>query len=71
MPSNETFSGVHGNGSNSGISEMLGDLKDKFVLNVLNLEGVKNLGEFSFELDIDDGSDDLLFFSQNGKGQNI
>ena len=40
LPSDESFSGVQGNGSDSLIPEMLGDFKDQSPVDSLDFEGV-------------------------------
>jgi hypothetical protein len=37
LASDETFSGVHGNGSDSGVSQMLGDFEHQSVFNAFDL----------------------------------
>jgi hypothetical protein len=38
---------------------VLGDLEDESVLDAFDFEGVEDGGDFSFELDVHDGADDL------------
>ena len=45
---------------------MLGDLEDETVLGTLNLQGIVNWREFSIELDVDDGTDDLGNLASSG-----
>jgi hypothetical protein len=42
---------------------VLGDLKYESVVGSLNLERVENRRKFTFELHVDDGSDDLGDFT--------
>jgi len=42
---------------------MLGDFKDESVLGILNFESVENWWEFTSELDIDNGTNNLRDFS--------
>ena len=59
LSSDKTFSGVHGDGSDPGVTKMLGNFQDQSVLDALNFERVENWRDFAFELNIDDGADDL------------
>ena len=43
---------------------MLGDLKDETVLSSINLKSIQNGGKLAFELDIDDGTNDLGNFAR-------
>lgn len=59
LPTDETFSRIHGDGAHSGVSEMLCDFEDESVLDSFHFECVEDGRDFSFELDVDDGSDHL------------
>lgn len=59
LSTDEAFSGVHGDGAHSGVSEMLGDFQDESVLDSFHFQGVEDGRDFSFELHVNDGSDDL------------
>lgn len=59
LSSNQTISSVHGNGSDSGISQVMGDLQDQSSIDSFNFEGVQDGWQGSGELDVDDGTDDL------------
>lgn len=59
LSSDETFSTVHGNSSDSGVSQVLSNLKDESVRSTLDFKCVQNLREFTFELNINDGTDNL------------
>ena len=59
LSSNKTIGGVQGDSSDSGISQMLGNFKNKSVLSSFDFKGVENGRKVIFELDIDDGTDDL------------
>ena len=59
LTSDETISTVQGNGSNSGVTQMLSDFEDESVLGASDFKGIKNGRKFTFELDIDDGTNDL------------
>lgn len=63
LSSDETVSGVQGNSSDSGITEMLSNFEDESVLGSLDFKGIKNRRKAVFELDIDDGTDDLGDFA--------
>lgn len=65
LSSDETIGTVHGNGSDSVLSEMLSDLKNKSsssgIIGELDLEGVQDGGEVvRVKVDIDDGTNDRL-----------
>ena len=59
LATDETFSGVESDGSDVVTAEMLSDLEDESVLDTLNFKGVKNWGKLTFELHVDDGTNDL------------
>jgi len=59
LASDETFSGVEGDSSDVVATEMLGNLEDESVVDTLDLQGVKNRGEVSLELDVYDCANDL------------
>lgn len=59
LSADESFGGVHGDGADSGVSEMLGDLEDESVLDALYFEGVEDGWDLTLELHVDDGTDDL------------
>lgn len=59
LSSDETIGSVHGNGSDSGVSQVVGDFQDQLSINSFNFEGVQDSWQGSIELDIDDGTDDL------------
>jgi hypothetical protein len=66
LSSDKTIGTVHGNGSDSVLSEMLSDLEHKSSLSIglageLDLESVQDRGEVvRVEVDIDDGTNDRL-----------
>jgi hypothetical protein len=67
LSSDKTFGGVHGNGSDSGVTKMLSNFQNQSVLDTINFEGVENGRDFTFELNIDDGTDylrDLSLFER-------
>ena len=59
LSSDETFGGIKGNSTHIVSSKMLSNLKDKSVLGSLDFESVENWWEFSSELHIDDGTNNL------------
>jgi hypothetical protein len=59
LSTDETFSGVEGDGSDVVTTEMLGDFEDKSVCDSLNFESVENWGEGTLELDVDDSTNNL------------
>lgn len=73
LSSDESFSGVHGDGSHSGVAEMLGDFEDESVLDSLYFECVEDGGDFSLELHVDDGADHLrnLPLLESGSGETM
>ena len=59
LATDETFSGVEGNGSDVVAAEMLGDFEHESVLGSLHFEGVQNWGQGALELHVHDGTDHL------------
>jgi peptide chain release factor 1 len=61
LATHQTLSGFHGNGTDGVLTQMLGDLEDEAgsTLSNLNLQGVKDRGKGTIELDIDNGTDNL------------
>lgn len=59
LSSDETVSSVQGDGPDLGVSQVLGDLEHQSLVGVLHLEGVEDGGQFSFELHVYHGSNDL------------
>jgi len=59
LATHETLSGVHSDGAYIVSTQVLGDLKNEDLFSVLNTEGVENGGELSFELYVDDGTNNL------------
>ena len=56
LASNQTLCTIHGNGSDGVLSQVLGNLQDELGLTVLNLQGVEDLWESIFKLDVNNGS---------------
>merc|ERR1711988_1808254 len=56
LATDETLGTVHGDGSDGVLSQVLGDLQDELGGSVLNLQGVKNLWESIFKLNVDNGT---------------
>ena len=77
LASDETLGTVHGNGSDSVLTQVLGDLEDKSSSSSLSaeldLEGVQDRGEVvRVEVDIDDGTNDGLDGTGlNGSGGSV
>ena len=69
LASNQTFGGVEGDGPHIASSEMLGHLKDESVLGSLHLKGIEDRGQLSIELHVDDGADNLGYFSSKGSSR--
>merc|ERR1719498_167878 len=59
LTSNETLSGVEGDGSHVVATKMLSDLEDESVVDTLHLKGVEDRWKVALELHIDDGTNDL------------
>ena len=59
LAADQTFGGVHRDGADGRLTEMLGDFEHQAVAAVLGLERVENGREVAFELHVDDGADDL------------
>ena len=59
LASDETLSGIEGNGAHVVTTQMLGDLQHESAIDALDLEGVENGGQVTLELHIDDGTNDL------------
>lgn len=68
LATDETIGTVHGNGTDSVLTEVLGDLEDEtatlglgLALSKLNVKSVENRWEvIRLEVDVDDGTNDLL-----------
>jgi len=59
LTTDQTLSSVHGNGTDSVLTQMLGNLENQATIEVLDLKSVKNGGKLALvELDIDDGTND-------------
>jgi hypothetical protein len=50
LTTDKTVGGLHGNGTDGVLSQVLGDLEDKTITFGFNLKGIENLGEFFIEL---------------------
>ena len=59
LTSDETVSGVQGDGSHVVTTEMLSDLEHETVLSIGYLKGVENGRKCAIELDVHDGTNDL------------
>eukprot|EP00049_Salpingoeca_infusionum_P017038 m.351566 g.351566 ORF g.351566 m.351566 type:complete len:400 (-) comp16279_c0_seq1:777-1976(-) len=72
LSTHETLSTVHGNGTDSALTQMLCDLENETGAVVLNLKGVEDWWKATFvELDINDGTNDahnLAFGSGSRSG---
>jgi len=58
LASNDSLSGIHSNGSDGVLSQMLGNLKNQSVLSALNLESVQNWWSIAIELNVNHWTDD-------------
>src|SRR6266404_9679081 len=59
LAANQAFGGVHRDGTHRRLAKMLRDLEHQAIAAVLGLDRIQNGGQMSFELDVDDGADDL------------
>ena len=59
LASDQSFSGIHSNGPDPGVSQMLGHLQHQSVFDTVYFEGVEDGWDFSLELHIYDCSDNL------------
>ena len=59
LASDETVGRVESDSADLGVAEMLCDFEDKSVFDASDFESVQDRWEFAFELDVDDGTDDL------------
>jgi len=63
LTTDESFSGVESNSTHIVSTQMLRNFEHESRVSSLNLKGVENSWELSFEFDINDGTDDLRNFS--------
>jgi len=66
LATHETLGGVEGNGAHVVATQVLGDLKDETVLGAFDLKRIENGREFTLELDVNDGTDDLGNLTSGG-----
>jgi hypothetical protein len=59
LTSNETFSGIQGDGSHVVASQMLSDFQDQSVLSTFYFEGIQNGWQLAIEVHINDGTNNL------------
>ena len=59
LAAHEAFGGVHGDGADGVLAEMLRDLEHQALALVGRLERVQNFGQMAVELHVDDGAHDL------------
>jgi hypothetical protein len=59
LASGQTLRGLHGNGTDSVLSGVLGNLKDEAHVVALHFEGVQNLGHPALKLHVHNGSNHL------------
>lgn len=59
LATNETFSGVQGDGTYVVTTQVLCNLENKTVLSALNFESIENGRKLTFELHVDDGTNNL------------
>jgi len=58
LAANDSLGGIHSDGSDGVLAQMLGDFEDQSVLTALHLEGVQNWWSVIVELDVDDWTND-------------
>ena len=63
LATHEAFGGVHSNGAHCVFAKVLGHFENEVFALVLGFQGVQDLRQVAFELNIDDGADDLGDFS--------
>ncbi len=61
LTANEAFGGVHGDGADGVLTQVLGDFEHQALAGSLvdGFQGVQDRRQFAGELDVDDGADDL------------
>ena len=59
LAADQTLGGVHRDGADGVLAEVLGDLEHQAVAAVLGLERVQDRRQMILELHVDDGADDL------------
>jgi hypothetical protein len=59
LSTDETLSGVERNCAHVVATQVLSDFENKSVFNTIDLESVQNWGERTFELNVDDGTNNL------------
>lgn len=65
LATNETFSGVQGDGTYVVTTQVLCNLENKTVLSALNFESIENGRKLTFELHVDDGTNNLRNLSMS------
>jgi len=58
LTSNDSLGGIHSNGSNGVLTQMLGDLEHQSVLSALDFESVQNWWSITIELNVNDWTND-------------
>jgi hypothetical protein len=65
LAANKSVGGVHGNGTDSALSQVLCHFEDEAVRAVVgHVQGVHDRGEVAFELDVDNGTNNLGDFTR-------
>jgi len=59
LTANEAFGGVKSDGAHVVTTQVLGDLEDETVLSALNFERIHDGRQGAFELDVDNGTNNL------------
>ena len=74
LAAREAFRGVHGDGADHVLAEVLGDFQHQgeglagLLVDVLGLQGVQDRRQLAGELDVHDGADDLGDLAHAGAG---
>eukprot|EP01083_Nonionella_stella_P273711 928758_1 len=68
LAADESVGGLHGDGADGVLSQVLGDLEDEALAGGFDFEGVEDLGKLLVELNIDNGSNDLSHLTHTGCG---
>ena len=63
LATHETLRGVEGNGAHVVATQVLGDLEHEAVLSALDFESIHDRGQVTLELNVDDGTNDLVNLS--------
>ena len=65
LTTDKALGGVHSNGADGVLTQMLGDFENEAGLAAFDLKGIENWWELSRELDINDGTNNLRNLSSS------